>query len=44
MKIDGNELMKKEIQVSRAGDFDESWRLKQEFLKQVREYGDNCPC
>ena len=44
MKIDGNELMKKEIQVSRAGDFDESWRLKQEFLKQVRENGDHCPC
>ena len=44
MKIDGNDLMKQEIQASRAGNEDESWRLKQEFLKQVRDNGDHCSC
>ena len=44
MKIDGNDLMKQEIQASRAGNEYESWRLKQEFLKQVRDNGDHCSC
>lgn len=44
MKIDGNELMKNEPAISRAGDIKESWRIKQEFLKQVRENGDHCSC
>ncbi len=44
MKIDGNELMKKEILASRSGNSEESWRLKQEFMKQVKENGDHCPC
>lgn len=44
MKIDGNELMQKEIQVARAGNKQESWKLKQEFLQQVRGSGDHCSC
>lgn len=44
MKIDGNELMKNEPALAREGKHEESWRIKQEFLKQVRENGDHCSC
>ena len=35
--------MKQEIQASRAGNSQESWRLKQEFMKQVKEKRRSLP-
>ena len=44
MKIDGNELAILQDQLYREGRDEEGWEVKQEFLKQVRESGDHCPC
>lgn len=44
MKIDGNELAILQDQLYREGREEEGWQVKQEFLKQVRESGDHCPC
>ena len=44
MKIDGNELAILQDQLYQQGRDEEGWQVKQEFLKQVRESGDHCPC
>ena len=44
MQIDGNELAILQDQLDREGKKEEAWRVKQEFLRQVREAGDHCPC
>ena len=44
MKIDGNELAIRQNELDRAGKTREALELKREFLKQVREAGDHCPC
>jgi len=44
MKIDGNELAILQDQLYQQGRDAEGWEVKQEFLKQVRESGDHCPC
>lgn len=44
MKIDGNELAILQNDLDRRGQKQEAWKIKQEFLKQVRESGDHCPC
>ena len=44
MKIDGNELATLQNDLDRRGQKQEAWKVKQEFLKQVRESGDHCPC
>ena len=44
MKIDGNELAILQNDLDRRGQKQEAWKVKQEFLKQVRESGDHCPC
>lgn len=44
MKIDGNELAIRQDQLEKEGRHQESWAVKQEFLRQVREAGDHCPC
>ena len=36
MKIDGNELAILQNDLDRRGQKQEAWKLKQEFLKQVR--------
>ena len=43
-KIDGNELAILQDQLYQQGRDEEGWQVKQEFLKQVRESGDHCPC
>lgn len=44
MQIDGNELAILQDKLDREGKKEEAWRIKQEFLRQVRETGDHCPC
>lgn len=45
MMIDGNELVKKELRLNRAGKPEEGLRCKLEFLKQVKESDiDHCSC
>ena len=44
MKIDGNELAILQDKLYQQGRDEEGWEIKQEFLKQVRESGDHCPC
>lgn len=44
MKIDGNELAILQDKLYQQGRDDEGWEVKQEFLRQVRESGDHCPC
>lgn len=44
MKIDGNELAILQNDLDRRGQKQEARKIKQEFLKQVRESGDHCPC
>ena len=44
MKIDGNELAILQDKLYQQGRDEEGWAVKQEFLKQVREAGDHCPC
>lgn len=44
MKIDGNELAIRQDQLEKEGCHQEAWAVKQEFLRQVREAGDHCPC
>ena len=44
MKIDGNELAIRQNDLDREGRHEEAMAIKKEFLKQVRESGDHCPC
>ena len=44
MKIDGNELAILQNELAQQGKKQEAWKIKQEFLHQVREAGDHCPC
>ena len=44
MKIDGNELAILQDKLDREGKKQEAWEVKQEFLRQVREADDHCPC
>lgn len=45
MKIDGNELSKRELELSRQGKAKEALEIKLEFLRQVKESGiDHCNC
>lgn len=44
MKIDGNETAILINDLDREGKHEEAYKLKQEFLKQVAEAGDHCPC
>lgn len=45
MKIDGNDLSKLELELSRQGKPDEGLKVKMQFLKQVKESGmDHCNC
>ena len=44
MKIDGNELAILQDKLYQQGREEEGWEVKQEFLRQVREAGDHCPC
>ena len=44
MQIDNNELAILQDRLDREGFKEEAWKIKQEFLKQVRESGDHCPC
>lgn len=44
MKIDGNELAIKQNELDREGKKQEAYEMKMEFLQQVRENGDHCPC
>jgi len=44
MKIDGNELAILQDKLYQEGRDEEGWEVKQEFLRQVRESGDHCPC
>ena len=44
MKIDGNELAILQNDLDREGKHEEALAIKMEFLKQVRESGDHCPC
>ena len=41
MKIDGNELAILQNDLDRRGQKQEAWKIKQEFLKQVRESGES---
>ena len=44
MKIDGNELAILQNDLDREGKKEEALKIKLEFLRQVRESGDHCPC
>lgn len=44
MKIDGNELAILQNDLDREGKKEEQLKIKLEFLRQVRESGDHCPC
>ena len=44
MKIDGNELAILQNDLDREGEKEEALKIKLEFLRQVRESGDHCPC
>lgn len=44
MQIDGNPLAIRQNQLDREGLRQEAMQLKKEFLRQVRENGDHCPC
>ena len=43
MKIDGNELAILQNDLDRRGQKQEAWKVKQEFLKQVRRAGITVP-
>lgn len=44
MKIDGNELAIRQNDLDREGHKKEAYEMKMEFLRQVQEAGDHCPC
>ena len=44
MKIDGNELAILQNDLDRECKKEEALKIKLEFLRQVREAGDHCPC
>lgn len=44
MKIDGNELAILQNDLDRQGDHAQAEQVKLDFLQQVRDAGDHCPC
>lgn len=44
MQIDNNELAIRQNELDRTGHKKEAYEMKMEFLRQVRESGDHCPC
>ena len=44
MTIDGNELAIRQNELDQQGFKKEAYEMKMEFLRQVRESGDHCPC
>ncbi|MDO4174110.1 MAG: LPS biosynthesis protein [Eubacteriales bacterium] len=44
MKIDNNELAIRQNELDQQGLKQEAYEMKMEFLRQVRESGDHCPC
>lgn len=44
MQIDGNELAVLQNELDQQGYKEKALALKLEFLRQVREAGDHCPC
>ena len=44
MKIDNNELAIRQNELDQQGFKKEAYEMKMEFLRQVRESGDHCPC
>lgn len=45
MKIDNNELARKQQELDSQGFKKEAFEMKMEFLKQIKESGmDHCPC
>ena len=42
--IDDHPLEHEELRLAREGKPEESWRVKQEFLKQARQLPDHCSC
>lgn len=44
MQIDGNQLAIRQNQLDQEELHQEAMQLKKEFLRQVRESGDHCPC
>lgn len=44
MQIDGNELALLQNQLDHEGKKEEAFKIKKEFLQQVVEAGDHCPC
>jgi len=44
MQIDNNPLAIRQMELEREGLKQESHQMKMEFLRQVRESGDHCPC
>lgn len=44
MKIDGNELAILQNELDQQGYTEKALEIKLEFLRQVREAGDHCPC
>lgn len=44
MQIDNNELALLQDRLDRDGFKEEAYKIKMEFLQQVRDAGDHCPC
>ncbi|MCI8879466.1 MAG: LPS biosynthesis protein [Clostridiaceae bacterium] len=44
MQIDNNELAIRQNELDKQGKKQEAYEMKMEFLRQVREAGDHCPC
>ena len=44
MKIDNNELAIRQMQLEREGRLEEAKALKAEFLQQLYQVNDHCPC
>ena len=44
MQIDNNPLAIRQNELDREGHKKEAYEMKMEFLRQVRESGDHCPC
>ena len=44
MQIDNNPLAIRQNELDQQGKKQEAYEMKMEFLRQVRESGDHCPC
>ena len=44
MDIDNNEDMRRSIALEKEGNFEEGWRLRDEFVARLGEIGDICSC